>query len=272
MTADECGGAIFEIGLDATRIIGPERGAKSAAAPSRVEAEAANGEAEISPAVGRQERSSRVGEVSITSRNKQFMEQVVVWPGANNPGWINLHCHMKNRDPAKNGGKDWVIGWPFKSIDEFIGRAKWLETTDQFFDVWYCTSQQSQIGENRAKKPKAVRLHRNATWLKAIWIDVDVKEGTYATVQEAWAVISDFRKRGGASDAERAGELRWRSARLLDQPHPAVAGRVAPLCRGLEAATARRRHHVRHRFDHRRCPHPAGTGDAQSQVRPAPSS
>jgi hypothetical protein len=134
----------------------------------------------------------------IATNNRQFLERVVVWPGGKDaPGWINLHCHMKNRDPSKNGGKPWVIGWPFKDIDKFISYAKWLETTDQFFDVWYCTSQQSQIGENRAGKPKAVRKHANATWLKAIWIDVDVKDGTYATVQEAWAAISAFRKKVG---------------------------------------------------------------------------
>jgi hypothetical protein len=136
----------------------------------------------------------------IATNNRQFLERVVVWPGGKDaPGWINLHCHMKNRDPSKNGGKPWVIGWPFKDIDKFISYAKWLETTDQFFDVWYCTSQQSEIGENRAGKPKAVRKRANATWLKAIWIDVDVKDDGkhYATANDAWGAISAFRKKVG---------------------------------------------------------------------------
>lgn len=132
--------------------------------------------------------------------NRQFLERIVVWPGGKEaPGWINLHCHMKNRDPSKNGGKDWVIGWPFKTVEDFISRAKWLETTDQFFDAWFCTSQQSQSSANKAGKPKAVRLHRNATWLKAIWVDIDVKDDDkhYHTAQDAWNVVSAFRRKVG---------------------------------------------------------------------------
>jgi hypothetical protein len=135
----------------------------------------------------------------VSDLNRQFLERVVVWPEPQGAGWINLHCHMKNRDPSKNDGKPWVIGWPFKKIDDFISRAKWVDQTDQFFDVWYCTSQQNQIGENRSGKPKAVRLHRNATWLKAIWIDIDAKDDGkhYPTTGEAWNAISAFRKKVG---------------------------------------------------------------------------
>lgn len=126
----------------------------------------------------------------------------MVWPGSkDDPGWINLHCHMKNPDPTKNGGKAWVVGWPFKTINDFISRAAWVETTDAFYDVWYCTSQQRDTTVNRAGKVKAVRLHRNATALKAIWIDCDVKADDpskhYATMKDAWAAISAFRKKVG---------------------------------------------------------------------------
>ncbi len=134
--------------------------------------------------------------------NRQFLERVVVWPGSvNDPGWINLHCHMKNPDPTKNGGKPWVVGWPFKTINDFISRASWVNSTDSFFDVWFCTSLQSDATTNRNNKPKAVRLHRNAMQLKAIWIDCDVKAGDaakhYGTMQDAWAAISAFIKKVG---------------------------------------------------------------------------
>ncbi len=68
--------------------------------------------------------ASAVLETSAAGRNKQFMEQVVVWPGSEqSPGWINLHCHLKNIEPAKNGGKDWVVGWPFYGRGQHPGWA-----------------------------------------------------------------------------------------------------------------------------------------------------
>jgi hypothetical protein len=134
------------------------------------------------------------------SDDRKFLERVVVWPGPQGPGWINLHCHAKNPDPAKNGGKDWVVGWPFKDVGQFISRAQWLETTHQYYDVWYCTSQQNEIAENRAGKPKAKRLHKNASWLKAIWIDIDIKDTGYTSVNEAWVAFRAFQKKVGLPD------------------------------------------------------------------------
>lgn len=143
-------------------------------------------------------------------KNRQFLEQVVVWPGAQEaPGWVNLHTHMKNPDPAKNGGKPWVLGWPFKTINDFTNRALWIDNTDMFFDVWFCTSTQREMKTSKKTgKPQAVRLARNATWLKSIWIDVDVKvrpanhpAGTpwkhYETIGEALAAVDAFCRKVG---------------------------------------------------------------------------
>lgn len=144
--------------------------------------------------------------------NRQFLERVVVWPGAKEaPGWVNLHTHLKNADPKKHGGKPFVVGWPFKTLNDFISRATWLETTDSFFDVWYCTSQQSEAGKNTKGNPKAVRLARNATWLKALWFDIDIKAedpqwmaanpgkpwNHYTTVAAALDALSAFRAKVG---------------------------------------------------------------------------
>jgi len=136
--------------------------------------------------------------------NRKFMERVVVWPRSKDtPGWINLHCHLKNDDPKKNQGKSFVVGWPFKTATDLISRAHWLQNTGgRFFDAWYCTSQQSESAPGNNGKRKAARLHKNATWLKAIWVDIDVgnKPGEtkhYDTAQEAWAAVSAFRQRVG---------------------------------------------------------------------------
>lgn len=142
-------------------------------------------------------------------KNRQFLENVLVWPGAKEaPGWVNLHTHVKNNRPDQNGGKHYVSGWPFKTLNDFSNRALWIDNTDMFFDVWFCTSQQSVSGVGKTGKPKALRLARNATWLKAIWADVDVKVRPanhpagepwthYETIGAAIAAVDTFSRKVG---------------------------------------------------------------------------
>lgn len=129
--------------------------------------------------------------------NRNFLKRVIDEPGPDGAGFINLHTHRKNTEPQKNGGKDWVIGWPFKTVDEIISRAQWITGTTQFFDCWYCLSRQSESGKNAQGKPKAVRLAKNAMSLKAIWVDVDIgnKPGEtkhYDTAKEAMSALVKF--------------------------------------------------------------------------------
>lgn len=132
---------------------------------------------------------------------KRFLESVLTWPGsATAPGWINLHVNAKNNEPNKNGGKPWVVGWPYKTVDDLLDRLNWAMSTDAFFNAWVCMSQQSEASTNKAGKPKAVRKAANATLFKAIWIDCDVKPGDanhYHTMQEAFAALTAFRQSAG---------------------------------------------------------------------------
>lgn len=136
---------------------------------------------------------------------RKFLESVLVWPASNDaPGWINVHVNVKNEpkpgEPVKNGGKPWVTGWPFKTVDDALSRIAWAETTDIFFNAWVCMSQQSECTQNSNKKPKAVRKAANATWLKAIWIDCDVEAGDakhYHTMAEAFDALTAFRHKVG---------------------------------------------------------------------------
>jgi hypothetical protein len=187
--------------------------------------------------------------------NKLFLHEVVVWPGSPQaPGWINLHCGLKNNDPAKNGGKDWVIGWPYKTVDDFLNRASWLETTDNMRNVWFCMSQQSDTAKNARGNIKAKRLAANATYLKAIWVDVDIKakpvdwEQTnpgrpwdhYETLDEAWAALTVFGKTIGMPrpstkiDSGGGLHLYWISdtALTVDQWRPYAEGFKAALVEG----------------------------------------
>jgi P4 family phage/plasmid primase-like protien len=135
---------------------------------------------------------------------RKFLESVLVWPGANNRGWINLHVNAKNDpkpgEPIKNDGKPWVVGWPFKTVDDELNRVSWDESTADFFNVWVCMSQQSECTKKANGKLKAVRKAANATWLKAIWIDCDVKPGDpkhYHTMTEAFDALDAFRDKVG---------------------------------------------------------------------------
>lgn len=126
-----------------------------------------------------------------------FMAHVVPWPATQqDPGYVNLHySSLDRKDPTKmyKGG-----GWPFRSVETFIGRASWINTTDQFKDVWYCLSLQSQVKANprNPAKPKAQRLAANAISIKSIWIDADVgpKPGEYATIEDAIKALILFRE------------------------------------------------------------------------------
>jgi hypothetical protein len=135
------------------------------------------------------------------SNARKFLENVLVWPGsAQAPGWINVHVNAKNTDPNKNGGKSWVVGWPFKTIDDVVSRVGWIETTTDFFNVWVCMSQQSHAEPKPNGRLKAVRKAANATLLKSIWIDCDVKANDpkhYGTLQDAWAAIRAFQQKVG---------------------------------------------------------------------------
>jgi hypothetical protein len=133
------------------------------------------------------------------------LESVLVWPGSPQaPGWINLHVNSKNEakagEPIKNGGKPWVVGWPFKTADDLLDRMNWAMSTDLFFNSWVCMSQQSESTQKANGKLKAVRKAANATWFKAIWIDCDVKAGDpkhYHTMADAFDALTAFRHKVG---------------------------------------------------------------------------
>ena len=125
---------------------------------------------------------------------KAFLEKVVAWP-VDETGYVNLHFSIIDKD----GGKDIVTGKPFTSMDKMLSFADWAKAQPNFKEMWYCTSLQSEAGENRNGKPKAIRLHQNAKALKAIWIDIDVKDDPkhYGSLEEAWEAFTIFRREAG---------------------------------------------------------------------------
>ena len=127
----------------------------------------------------------------------EFLSRVVPWPGSvTDPGWVNLHWRsaMQN-DPAKSfwGGR------PVKSVNDFMWWVGWCAQRPGIKDIFFCTSLQSQIGKNSRGGPKVMRGKELALSLKALWLDVDVKDPPkgYATLEEAIGAVAEFVKAAG---------------------------------------------------------------------------
>jgi hypothetical protein len=130
-------------------------------------------------------------------QHRKFMEEVVPWPAANAPGYVNLHYNVVNYDPTKNGGKPWVSGKPFKTVGELIRHASWIETTGRFFNVWYCWSLQRDTAISGKGKLRAKRSAQGAISTKALWVDIDVRPDCttakhYKTEEEAAKAVLAF--------------------------------------------------------------------------------
>src|ERR1035437_2788879 len=107
----------------------------------------------------------------ISKNERRFLSRVVPWP-VNATGYVNLHYSMDN----PRGGKPIVTGKPYQDVDQLISFCGWAANTNNIKELWYCTSLQSSVTSNTKGNLKAVRLRQNALFLKAIWIDIDVKD------------------------------------------------------------------------------------------------
>ncbi len=128
-----------------------------------------------------------------------FMASVVAWPvSLQDPGYVNLHYSTPDRKnpsgPLRKG-----MGWPFRSVDDFVSRAAWMQSVNTFKDAWFCLSLQKETKPNRknAAKPYAHRLAVNALKVKSLWMDVDVgsKPGEYPDIKSALLAVVEFRER-----------------------------------------------------------------------------
>jgi hypothetical protein len=143
--------------------------------------------------------AAAAGVTCLGKNERDFLSQVIAWPGPHEPGYVNLHYSMvnprDNRGPLLKG-----LGWPFFDVGKFVARAAWFAGTNQFKDVWFCTSLQSAMKKNTKGKPKAVRFAANALKVKAIWIDIDVDPNDpekYPTIEEALKAILLFQRTVG---------------------------------------------------------------------------
>lgn len=122
---------------------------------------------------------------------EDFMDRVVVWPGASDaPGFINFHW----LPPAERGNG--MRGKPFKDHREFMNFAQYAVGKPSIYkEIFFCLSTQKSTGKTVHGRATAHRHASQALFLKALWLDVDVKaEKGYGTRSEAVASIFKFCK------------------------------------------------------------------------------
>lgn len=126
----------------------------------------------------------------IPSKNtKDFMSRVVSWPAdpITSAGYVDLI---------------WTPGFsgkPFKTVSDFMGCVAWAQSKNTIKDIYYCLSLQAEANKNGSGNLTAKRHASLALSLKAIWLDVDVKDPPkgYATLLDAVEAVTAFRAAAG---------------------------------------------------------------------------
>lgn len=119
----------------------------------------------------------------------EFMARVVAWP-ADTAGYVNLHWKATH----SNTKTEYWSGKPTQTVKGFVELVEWARARSGIHDIYYCLSTQSSLGKNRNGTTKVLRLQENAVALKAIWLDVDIKEPPkgYLTLNEALDALAGF--------------------------------------------------------------------------------
>jgi hypothetical protein len=144
---------------------------------------------------GQAEQSGGHSRETSTDEIARFMARVVPWPeNSEAAGFVNLHwTFWEGEEPPKN--PPWG-GIPTKSVQDFMNALDRVRARKGTRDIYFCLSLQAQTRLNSHGNVVAARSKENALALKAIWLDIDVKEPPkgYAILQDATAALSEFCK------------------------------------------------------------------------------
>ena len=125
----------------------------------------------------------------------RFMARVVPWPeNSKARGFVNLHwTFWEGEEPPKT--PPWG-GMPTKTVQDFMNALDRVRAWKSTRDIYFCLSLQAQTRLNSRGSVVAARSKVGALALKAIWLDIDVKEPPrgYATLPDAIAALTAFCK------------------------------------------------------------------------------
>jgi hypothetical protein len=120
-----------------------------------------------------------------------FLSRVVSWPNEGEPGFVNIHWTFEGDDNKKHWG-----GRAVRTLPDAINAIAWGLSNHATRDIYFCTSLQREAKEKTAKNGQTywtpIRNQRNAISLKSMFLDIDVKEGGYATLNEALAAVKQL--------------------------------------------------------------------------------
>ena len=124
---------------------------------------------------------------------REFLARALPW-SEDGQGFINIHwTFVRDGTP-----KPLWSGRAFLSVNEAVKFIEWMSRQPDARDFYVCMSRQARCEERTSKKGHkyraALRDGDNALMLKSFFIDVDVKEGAYATTKEAVAAFGKFRR------------------------------------------------------------------------------
>lgn len=135
-----------------------------------------------------------------------FLARVLAWPqDGDTPAYGNIHNTFTSTDkPRMVKGKPsypWG-GRGCRSVDEAVNYIQWQQSANGR-DIYFCTSTQA-LGEQKQGRGgriyyNALRSQEHAVKLKALWLDIDLKEGNngYPTMPELSAALGAFIKASG---------------------------------------------------------------------------
>jgi Domain of unknown function (DUF927) len=120
----------------------------------------------------------------------EFMSRVVPWPQPGVPGVVNVHW----TPPDKNGvPQKGMRGRPFTALEQLLSFVTWANSHAAYVkDIYFCLSMQAEIGKVINGKVTAKRSIQNALLTRALWTDIDVKEGGYKTLDAALEALQKF--------------------------------------------------------------------------------
>lgn len=120
---------------------------------------------------------------------RKYLARVVPWNGLE---FVGLHYTIQKAGMAK---PVW-LGRPCRNLDQAINQLKWLSQQPDARDVYVsmATQKECDTKTSKAGKPYTVarRSRENAGHLKSLFLDIDVKDGGYATPKEAAVAVSNF--------------------------------------------------------------------------------
>jgi hypothetical protein len=107
---------------------------------------------------------------------REYLARVLAWPQPGEAGFVNIHWTFPSRRTP--GKADWT-GRAVVSLKDAVSNLEWAMRIADTKDIYACLSLQSscnpRISGKGNKYNSPIRLAQNAMYLKAFWLDIDIK-------------------------------------------------------------------------------------------------